>query len=213
MYLVYILTGSNSVNLMWQNMNNQKVEVMENNVQKIYNSFQIMIWLFLGVVTMLFAGFTSAYIVRMSTGNWEPISMPKILILNSIILIISSLLFELAKNAYKKQDIKRGNLFLKATWMGGMLFIAGQVISWYKLQNKGIYLATTPHSSFFYILTALHILHFLGGIIWLTIILIKTLKSGSILPTLNNIKACTVYWHYFTGLWVYLIFILFVFKI
>lgn len=178
-----------------------------------YNSTQIMIWFFLGIVTMLFAGFTSAYIIRSSADDWKQIQIPKILGLNSIVLIISSITFELAKKIYKQSQTKLGELFIFSTLGCGILFILGQFLIWQKLHSQGIYISTNSHSSFFYILTGLHILHFLGGITWLSIISIKIIKNPLLFNHSNIISNCSTYWHYFTGLWIYIMYLLFVFKL
>ncbi len=196
-------------------MKTQELQLSEQRIKGShpYNSTQIMIWFFLGVVTMLFAGFTSAYIIRSSSDDWKYMQVPKVLRLNSLILIISSVTFELAKKAYKKLQIRLGGILIFSTLMCGIIFILGQFLIWQKLHKNGIHVSTNPHSSFFYILTGFHILHFLGGIAWLSIIFIKGIKKPFLLSNSNSITNCSTYWHYFTCLWVYLMYLLFVFKI
>jgi cytochrome c oxidase subunit 3 len=154
---------------------------------------QIFIWLFLGVVSMLFAGFSSAYILRTGFGDWQRVSMPKLLVFNSAILILSSITFELAK----KTRTRRQELLL-LTLALAVLFIIGQIFLYLKLQKLGIYINSTPYVSFFYILTVTHILHFLGGFIWLVYIAFSSSSAFAL-------SLCSTYWHYFTLLWVYLL--------
>lgn len=196
-------------------MKSQEVQVIYNESNNIVseNPSRIMIWLFLGVVTMLFAGFTSAYIIRISDMDLQSISVPSILPVNSVILLLSSAFLELSKTAYKKHNVKFGKIFILLTMIAGIVFILGQFLTYQKLRNAGIYLSTNPHSSFFYILTSLHLIHFLGGIIWLLIISTKVIKNGYKAIYSNTIANCSIYWHYFTGLWLYIIIVLFILKL
>ena len=116
-------------------------------------------WLFLAGVTMVFAGFVSAYVVRRGASNdWRPVSKPALLWLNTAVLLASSLTMERARR-------RRSTPWLGATALLGALFLAGQLVVWQQLRAAGVYLASNPSSSFFYVLTGAHGLHLLGGVL------------------------------------------------
>ncbi|OFW27107.1 MAG: hypothetical protein A3H27_15695 [Acidobacteria bacterium RIFCSPLOWO2_02_FULL_59_13] len=170
---------------------------------------QIGLGALLGTVTMLFAGFTSAYLVRRASLDWQPIYSPPILWFNTVALVVSSVTLEVSKSWYRLGAIAKAKVWLLATGLLGLLFLAGQGFAWRELAAHGIYLPTSPHSSFFYMLTGVHGLHLLGGIaalayaakqVW------RTRPGGGVLPL------CAVYWHFLTGIWLFLYFLLFVWR-
>ncbi|MFN7181830.1 MAG: heme-copper oxidase subunit III [Planctomycetota bacterium] len=181
-----------------------------NNGEEHHGLGRAILIFFLAMVTMLFAGFTSAYVIRSSAIDWKPIPMPGIVWFNSIILILSSFTFEITSRLYRKGIFSRWPVIL--TLFFGIVFFIGQIILYKKLMAMGIYVATNPHSSFLYILSALHIIHFSAGIIWLLILVINSLKDYKAISS-NALFNCRIYWHYFTILWLYLVFLLFIFKI
>lgn len=167
---------------------------------------QLGLWLFLGAVTMLFAGFSSAYLVHRGAPTWQLIPMPKILWVNTALLLLSSATLERARAALLvgRRLLLR---WLSITSIIGLLFLAGQLLAWRQLAGLGVYLPSNPNSSFFYILTGAHGLHLAGGIAALFYLLCRARKSYG--PGLGStFKLCAVYWHFLDGLWLYL-FILF----
>ena len=128
------------------------------------NKYHLAMWLALASIAMMFMAFTSAYVIRMGD-DWAPISIPSALWLSTGVLLTSSFTIELARKALKRG---LGDLFKRWLWVTtflGIAFLVGQLLAWRQLAVKGIYLSTNPHSSFFYVLTAAHGLHLLGGII------------------------------------------------
>jgi cytochrome c oxidase subunit 3 len=166
------------------------------------------IWVFLFAVTMMFAAFSSALIVRKgSSMDWQSFTLPSILYFNTFLLLVSSFTLEVAR---RRVAAFMGGLKLHtespARWLYitlglGLLFVIGQYIAWRQLRAQGLYLATNPSSSFFYLLTAIHALHILGGLTGLLLVISKLNKS-----TLrrNTLVATARYWHFMGVLWVYL---------
>jgi cytochrome c oxidase subunit III len=167
------------------------------------------LWLFLGTISMLFIGFTSAYLVRRSTGAWFPIAPPALLWLNTAALLASSATVELARRRRRAWDLAGARLALAATGALGLVFVAGQVGAWRSLARQGVFLASSPHSSFFYLLTGLHVVHLVGGLVWFGVVLAGLrLALG---PGPDRLGLFATYWHFLGGLWVYLFLLLFVF--
>jgi cytochrome c oxidase subunit 3 len=171
----------------------------------------------LASVAMLFLGLTSAYIVREQLGgDFAEIDMPPLLLLNTALLIGSSLALEKSRRALCAVAGQVAVSRLYDTWLMttlalGALFLLGQVVAWQQLSAQGIYLSTNPHSSFFYTMTGLHGLHLLGGVVALGYLAVRR-GSLPLLPLKRRTEAVAIYWHFMDGLWVYLLLLLFVWK-
>ncbi len=164
----------------------------------------------LGTVTMLFAGFTSAYLVRRAGVSWETFSMPVLLWFNTVVLMASSATLEGARAALGRLSPGAVRSWLLATNVLGLGFVVGQLLAWRQLAQQGIFVPSSPHSSFFYILTGVHGLHLCGGILALLYVLYWARRASwrTALPT--KFSVCAIYWHFVTGLWLYLLLLLFV---
>jgi len=166
------------------------------------------IWLALAAILMFFMALVSAYIVRKGTGgDWRPVMLPRILWLNTAVLLLSSLALEASHRAWEREDAKA----FRGWWAGatalGVLFLAGQLVAWRGLAAAGVYLATNPSSSFFYLLTAAHGLHLAGGLVALGYVLargwVRLRASGGVAA-----EVAGIYWHFMDGLWVFLLLVL-----
>jgi len=167
------------------------------------------LWAFLGTVSMLFVGFTSAYVVRRSGADWRPITAPSLLWLNTALLLASSAVLEGARRSLRAWDLPGAKAGMGATGALGGLFVAGQWLAWRQLAGQGVYLASNPHSSFFYLLTGLHALHLAGGLVWFAVLQAK-LSRMALMPGRDGLRLFATYWHFLAVLWVYLVFLLFV---
>ena len=180
-------------------------------------------WVALCSITMLFTALTSAYIVRsrLSTGNdWQPISVPHMLWLSTALILLSSATFEASRRLLKRGDDEGYRRWLAATVFLGLGFLLTQLLAWRELVAQGIYLNTNPHSSFFYLLTGVHGLHLVGGIVMAAFLLARAWprqkKSGGG-QTLRGLRqdsagAAALYWHFMDGLWIYLFLLLFLWR-
>ncbi len=172
------------------------------------------IWVGLAGITMTFAAFTSALVVRQGGAtDWRHLTLPPVLWLNTGFLFASSITLEVARRrvaAFARgvnpaKSIPLRWLFL--TLGLGLAFVAGQYRAWLQLRNAGIYMATNPNSSFFYVLTGAHVLHVLGGLGGLVLVISRLSKS---VPTLrrSTLDTAAYYWHFMDVLWVYLLWLL-----
>lgn len=164
---------------------------------------------FLGTVSMLFIGFTSAFILRRASADWRPLAAPPVLWLNTAVLLASSVTLEGARRRLREWDLASMRPLLSATGLLGGLFILGQFAAWRALRAQGVFLATNPHSSFFYVLTGLHILHLLGGLGWFGVVVMRT-RRLALTPGVDGLALFATYWHFLGALWLYLVFLLFV---
>lgn len=166
------------------------------------------IWVGLAAITMTFAAFTSAMVVRHgSAQDWRHFSFPLILYFNTAVLIASSFTLQIGRKRFLAfaegtRDSIPSLRALYATLVLGMLFIFGQYAAWLQLRSEGIYLATNPSSSFFYVFTVLHALHVIGGILGLIYVIRKLHRATLAKATLD---AASQYWHFMDVLWLYLL--------
>jgi len=170
------------------------------------------IWVGLAAISMTFAALTSALVVRKGASlDWRHFSLPWILYVNTGILLASSVTLEIARRrvaAYMggmRSRIADPARWLYVTLGLGLLFVAGQYVAWRQLSAQGLYLATNPASSFFYVLTAAHVLHVLGGLGGLVRVI---LKLGKAVLRRSTLDATSRYWHFMDVLWVYLLLLL-----
>jgi cytochrome c oxidase subunit 3 len=172
------------------------------------------IWVFLFAVTMMFAAFSSALIVRKgSSQDWQGFTLPSILYFNTFLLLLSSVTLEVARRRIAtfmgglQSRAESPARWLYVTLVLGLLFVVGQYVAWRQLSAQGLYLATNPSSSFFYLLTAVHGIHVLGGLGGLLYVIGKLNKS---ILRRNTLVATARYWHFMGVLWVYLIVLLWI---
>jgi cytochrome c oxidase subunit III len=167
------------------------------------------VWAFLGTVSMLFIGFTSAYMLRRASADWAPLAAPPILWLNTALLGASSFALEGARRAWQGPGATRARTLFLASGLLGAAFVLGQFGAWRALRAQGVFLATNPHSSFFYMLTGIHILHLAGGLGWF-LALSARLRRLAPAQGRDAIGLFATYWHFIGLLWAYLLFVLFV---
>ncbi len=166
-------------------------------------------WMALVAIVMLFAAFTSALVVRKGiSGDWVGTDLPPILWLNTLVLIASSATLELSRRSHGAGLAAQFTLWLYATLALGMVFVAGQLTAWRQLAARGVYLATNPSSSFFYLLTATHGLHLLGGILALFYVAFRAGRIAIDPRGRAAVDVTAIYWHFMDGLWVYIFFLL-----
>jgi len=168
------------------------------------------IWVGVFAITMSFAAFTSALFVREGTTDWSHLALPSVLYFNTLVLLASSMSLESARRAMaggtfgNAEGTRKASAWVIITLLLGLGFCAGQVHAWQELRAEGIYLATNPNSSFFYLLTFLHALHVLVGILVLVYLAGRLLASHTTFRR-SLFDNTAIYWHFMAGLWVYLL--------
>lgn len=161
----------------------------------------------LGGILMFFMALVSAYIVRkgLTNARWVPLEVPRILWLNTAILIASSFTMSRSRSRFLARDDAGFRHWWGVTTILGVFFLAGQLIAWRQLVAAGLYLATNPSCSFFYVFTAAHGLHIVGGILALLSVAYRPLHR---LTRTTATEVVAMYWHFMDGLWVFLFLLL-----
>jgi cytochrome c oxidase subunit 3 len=169
-------------------------------------------WVGLASILMMFTALSSAYIVRAASANdWQPLAMPRILLLSTALIIISSGTLETARRKWKDTVNDGHRRWLLVTVVLGIGFLVSQLLAWRQLVRQGVYVASNPHSSFFYLLTAAHGVHLLGGLAALTYLSLRTRapRTDQLAMAKAQADAVALYWHFMDFLWLYLFVLLF----
>ncbi len=157
---------------------------------------------FIAVVTSLFALFLSAYLMRMQLGDWRPLAEPDLLWLNTAILVLASVAFQVARGAASRDQPLTLKVGLVVGGVCTTLFLLGQLAAWQQLNASGYFMTGNPANAFFYLLTALHGLHLLGGM-WVWGRTTMRLLTGADAQSVRlSVELCTVYWHYLLLVWI-----------
>ena len=166
------------------------------------------LWVFLGVATSLFALFISAYAMRISLLDWSPLPQPRLLILNTAVLVLASGAMQWAVVAARRRNARAVRPALLAGGVLALVFVAGQLAVWKQLSDAGYFLATSAATGFFYLLTAVHAIHVLGGLggwsrTWARASRGAVATTGAARLTLS-VEMCAIYWHFLLVVWVVL---------
>jgi len=169
------------------------------------------LFVLLAASTMVFAAFTSAFVVRRGlSDDWSTMHKPPILFVNTVVLLVSSLVLDLSRRALKAGNRTRFNVWWTLATGLGVLFLVGQAIAWLQLKSAGIFVASNPSSSFFYLLTAAHAFHLLGGVAALIYVDVQALRLRLGPAKRTAIDITAIFWHFLDGIWVYLMVLFYV---
>ena len=180
------------------------IAVMKDGKNRIH-PYKFTLWIGLAGIVMMFAGLTSAYIVKRNLANWMSFELPKIFWYSTAVIICSSLTVIISRNFFRQREMKQYRLWLGVTLLLGISFVYMQYIGFRQLWYQGITLTRSVSFSFLYIIVGLHALHVIAGVIALTIVLAKafSIKRKNYSPV--SIDMMNTYWHFVDLLWIYLL--------
>lgn len=168
------------------------------------NPKKFALWLFIVSVCMVFASLTSAYIVRQAEGNWQIFELPPLFWITSVLILVSSFTIHGAYLAAKRDNLEMVKVGMIVTTLLGIGFLVGQVLAWGELVANNVYFVGNPSGSFVYVLSGLHGLHIVGGVVFLIITLVAAFRYQVHSKNLSLIEMCTTFWHFLDALWLYL---------
>lgn len=176
---------------------------------------RILTWFLLLVVLMTFGGLIGAYVVVATNGalEWRPFSLPPQVWVSTVIILASSAAYHFGKTSLNALRPETAKKWFLATTVLGAAFVSSQILAWMALVEKGLYMRGNPYAGFFYVLTAVHAVHVIGGIVALGYIVLRTWNDTSMSEDArakNRTEAGAVglYWHTMDGLWLLLLFLL-----
>jgi cytochrome c oxidase subunit 3 len=168
-------------------------------------SAKIGLGVFLAVVGSLFALFISAYSMRMNMVDWRALPMPRLLWFNTAVLILSSVALQGAYMAARRSNIDGVIVGLCAGGASAVTFLIGQLLAWRELSAEGYFLASNPANSFFYLITAVHGLHLMGGLVALGRTTAKLWRGTEVAQVRLSVELCAIYWHFLLLVWLVLL--------
>jgi cytochrome c oxidase subunit III len=180
------------------------MEKMISEGNKKMHPHKFTLWVAMGSITMMFAGFTSAYIVKSNQAAWQPVQMPKIFFLSTVLIIASSATIYLAYRAMKNRNTGRYRSLVSATALLGVAFVITQLIGFSQLWKQNVTFKESVSGSFFYIITGVHALHVIGGVIALLVIFKRAFNSKTKYYSTTPVEIAGIYWHFVDILWLYL---------
>jgi len=169
------------------------------------------LWVAMGSIIMMFAGLTSAYIVKSNQPKWSTFEMPVIFWYSTSVLLISSLTIQMALRAFKSRAMGSYRKLITVTAALGLIFVMLQIIGFSQVWNSGITLAGSGSAQFMYVIFGLHGLHVIGGVIALLVMFFRAFSAHVRNYNVVPVEVVSTYWHFVDILWVYLfIFFLFI---
>jgi cytochrome c oxidase subunit 3 len=162
------------------------------------------LWIGIGSIIMMFAGLTSAYIVKRDQPGWTSFAMPRIFWYSSLVLLISSLTMQIAVKAFSDRQMRKYRQLILVTTILGIIFIVLQWIGFTQIWDSGVTLAGSGAGQFLYVIAGLHAVHVLAGIIALVVVLIKAFSARTRNYNLVPVQIMGTYWHFVDILWIYL---------
>ena len=160
---------------------------------------------FLAVAGALFTLIISAYSMRMSMADWRALPVPKLLWFNTGVLVLSSVALQWAHLAARRNDLEGVIVGLLAGGVSAVVFLVGQLLAWQQLSAAGYFVASNPANSFFYLITAVHGLHLMGGLVALGRTTAKVWRSAEMTQVRLSVELCAIYWHFLLLVWLVLL--------
>lgn len=170
------------------------------------------LWVGIGSILMMFAGLTSAYILKRNMANWQTFSLPQAFYYSTAVVALSSFTIWKSVKAFKEREMRRYRMLMVATSILGGLFIALQTLGFYELIQQGSALGVTTSVDFLYVIVGLHAVHVLAGVIVLLVMLLKAFNTKLRSYALVPVELAATYWHFVGILWIYLLVFLILIK-
>lgn len=184
---------------------------MSTQQQKKIHPHKFTLWVAIGSIIMMFAGLTSAYVVKSGQATWQEINVPQMFWYSTFIILASSLTMQLALRSFKDRDMGKYRTFIAVTFLLGIVFVVLQWFGFQQLWASGIRLKGSGAGQFIYVIAGLHAVHVLGGIVALAIMFIKAFYGKIKSYNAIHVEVAGTYWHFVDVLWIYLmVFFLFI---
>lgn len=177
---------------------------MKQTPQRIHPQ-KYVLWIALASIVMMFAGLTSAVIVKRNQANWLSFDVPLIFWYSTGVIILSSITIMLSRKAFQNRQMKQYKSWLLTTTVLGIIFVFMQYFGFVQLWDSGITLTRNVSFSFLYVIVGIHALHVIGGVVALVIIWIRSYSTAKKIYSSVPIDIVSTYWHFVDFLWLYLL--------
>jgi cytochrome c oxidase subunit 3 len=181
------------------------MEIVNTQQKKRMHPHKFTLWVAIGSIVMMFAGLTSAFIVKSNQSTWVPVEMPRMFWFSTAVIIASSITMQMALRSFKQRNMQLYRLLIGATLLLGVAFIAMQWLGFQQLWAQHITFQGGGAGQFLYVIFGLHALHVAGGIVALLVMFIKAYTSKTKLYSAVPAEVASIYWHFVDLLWLYLL--------
>jgi cytochrome c oxidase subunit III len=186
-------------------MNIRNTPSGDRGMSKKIHPHKFTLWVALGSIIMMFAGLTSAFIVKRSQAGWQDINPPSIFIYSTLVILASSVIVQMAVRAHKQREMPRYRVLITVTAILGSLFVAMQFFGFKTLWADGVTFRTSISGSFIFVILGLHALHVVGGVIALIVMFLKAFSRKVRTYSSVGVEVAATYWHFVDLLWIYLV--------
>ncbi|HET9824204.1 MAG TPA: cytochrome c oxidase subunit 3 [Chitinophagaceae bacterium] len=182
------------------------IVVEQSQQRKKIHPHKFTLWVAIGSIIMMFAGLTSAYIVKSNQAGWQSVEMPRVFWFSTATIVLSSLVMQMALRSFKHREMNQYRLLIAATFVLGVAFVILQCFGFLELWNNGVqFKGSSGGGQFLYVIAGLHALHVLGGVVALMVMLVKAFLGKTKLYGSIPVEVMTTYWHFVDLLWIYLL--------
>jgi len=182
------------------------MEIVSIQQQQKIHPHKFTLWIAIGSIIMMFAGLTSAYIIKSNQANWQEIITPKVFWYSTATILLSSVTIQMALRSFKQREMNRYRQLMAVTVILGVVFIVLQCLGFQQLWNSGIqFKGVVGAGQFLYVVFGLHALHVLGGIVALMVMLAKAFFGKTKTYASTGVEVAAIYWHFVDVLWIYLL--------
>ncbi|HAN65174.1 MAG TPA: cytochrome oxidase subunit III [Chitinophagaceae bacterium] len=187
------------------------MDIVSTQQRKKLHPHKFTLWVALGSIIMMFAGLTSAYIVKSNQTNWKPVSVPQIFWISTVVMVLSSLTLQMALRSFKQREMNKYRLLIGVTLLLGIAFVVCQWLGFQQLWRQQITFKGAGAGQFLYVIFGLHAIHVIGGVVVLLVMFIKAFLGRVKLYSAVPVEVAATYWHFVDLLWIYLlVFFLFI---
>jgi len=181
------------------------MDIVSDQQRKRIHPHKFTLWVAIGSVVMMFAGLTSAFIVKSNQTNWVPVSIPRVFWISTAVIIISSITIQVALRSFKQREMGQYRIMIGTTFLLGIAFIVLQWLGFQDLWAQKVTFRGAGAGQFLYVIFGLHAIHVIGGIIALIVMFVKAFIGNTKLYSAVPVEVAAIYWHFVDVLWIYLL--------
>jgi cytochrome c oxidase subunit III len=181
------------------------LSIVDTKQRKKIHPHKFTLWVAIGSIVMMFAGLTSAFIVKSNQVNWKSVGLPKVFWVSTAVIIASSITMAMALRSFKQREMRQYRVLMGLTTLLGVAFVALQWMGFDALWDKAVTFKGAGAGQFLYVIFGLHAIHVIGGVVALIVMFIKTFVGKVKLYSSIPVEVLGTYWHFVDLLWIYLL--------